>query len=415
VAPPFSESFWEFLPTFFSDPMRFTWSDIWFIAYLFAFSVLLAPLFAYLARSKKGPGTISVANVYAPVLPLAAAQVFLRPHWPGIQNLYNDWANVAFYGTFFFMGFVLARFPAYESALHREARRAGAIALATMLLLLFAVAGVLTSESVILAATAVAAWCSIIAILGFANVRWTAENETFRYLRESAFPVYLFHQPALVLIGYVVIHTGFGVAAKFVLTLAAAVPATIALYHFAIRPSRVFRFLCGMKAATSARTSGNDTLTRVATTSAAVAISLLCFACSVSAEEIFGRWWAEGGAAQVEIGPCEDRICGTVMWLRSPYDENGCELRDVYNPEPALRDRPVRGLVILDGFERDPNDAVWRDGRIYDPGSGRTYRSEIRRRGDRLLVRGYVGIPLIGRTTKWFRVGTEARMCSASS
>jgi uncharacterized protein (DUF2147 family) len=413
TAPPFDESFLQFLPTFFSDPMRFTWSHLWFIAYLFVFSVALAPSFAYLVRSKTAAGTGSVARIYAPVLPLAAAQVFLRPHWPGIQNLYNDWANVAFYGTFFFMGFVLARFPAYESLLHREARRAAVVALSSMIVLVFAVAGVLKSVPVILAATAVAGWCSVVAVLGFANAKWTRENETFRYLRESAFPVYIFHQPALVLIGYVVIQSELGIGSKFLLTLAVAVPATIAFYHFLVRPSRLLRFLCGMKAVPVSRAGGNETLGKAATVSLALGVSLFGCAGLASAEEIFGRWWAEGGAAQVEIGPCEGRVCGRVMWLRSPYDENGCELRDVYNPEPALRDRPVHGLLILEGFERDPDDGVWRNGRIYDPGSGRTYRSEIRRRGDRLLVRGYVGIPLIGRTTKWFRVGSEANMCSA--
>jgi uncharacterized protein (DUF2147 family) len=81
-----------------------------------------------------------------------------------------------------------------------------------------------------------------------------------------------------------------------------------------------------------------------------------------------------------------------------------------------LRGRTVEGLNILHGFERDRIDhEVWRNGRIYDPGSGRTYRSVVTQEGDRLLVRGYVGIPLIGRTTTWFRVGTETEMCAAAS
>ena len=51
-------------------------------------------------------------------------------------------------------------------------------------------------------------------------------------------------------------------------------------------------------------------------------------------------------------------------------------------------------------------------GTIYDPSTGNTYSCRLTLEGaDRLLLRGYLGIPLIGRTTTWTRVGTENRMC----
>src|ERR1700745_1480404 len=66
--------------------------------------------------------------------------------------------------------------------------------------------------------------------------------------------------------------------------------------------------------------------------------------------EPVGQWYAEGGAAGVEITPCADALCGRVVWLHSPLDEDGCELRDKNNPDPALRNRPVVGLQILGGL-----------------------------------------------------------------
>ncbi|MFY8195787.1 MAG: DUF2147 domain-containing protein, partial [Novosphingobium sp.] len=47
---------------------------------------------------------------------------------------------------------------------------------------------------------------------------------------------------------------------------------------------------------------------------------------------------------------------------------------DVNNPDPALRKRKLVGLPILTGFVADGNK--WR-GKIYDPESGRTYRSIV--------------------------------------
>jgi hypothetical protein len=123
VAKPFGESFREFLPTFFTLE-RFTWAHLWFVAYLFTFTLLYLPAFAYLLRRSRELGRVSVLVVYAPILPLVLVQLLLRPHWPGIQNLYKDWANVAYYTTYLFAGFVLARYPAVEEVAQREWRRA---------------------------------------------------------------------------------------------------------------------------------------------------------------------------------------------------------------------------------------------------------------------------------------------------
>ena len=124
-----------------------------------------------------------------------------------------------------------------------------------------------------------------------------------------------------------------------------------------------------------------------------------------------GLWYAEGGAARVAIEPCGETLCGRVVWLRSPLDEDGCELRDRRNPEPALRDRLIVGLEVLRGLS-PRSDGTWSDGRIYDPGSGNTYTCVARLESEnRLRLRGYLGIPLIGRTTTWIRVGTEQQTC----
>ena len=69
---------------------------------------------------------------------------------------------------------------------------------------------------------------------------------------------------------------------------------------------------------------------------------------------------------------------------------------DKKNPAPELRDRPVVGLQVLSGYEF--RRGAWR-GRIYDPGSGHTFRSFIKRDADgSLRVRGFVGLSLFGKT-----------------
>ena len=109
---------------------------------------------------------------------------------------------------------------------------------------------------------------------------------------------------------------------------------------------------------------------------------------------------------------CANALCGHVEWLHAPLGRNGCPLRDEHNPAEELRDRPVEGLRILNGLEPNGDGETWVGGEIYDPGSGATYRAKLKVVDENTLeLRGYIGIPLIGRSTKWYRVGTAQQRC----
>ena len=147
----------------------------------------------------------------------------------------------------------------------------------------------------------------------------------------------------------------------------------------------------------------------------AVAVLIGVFQRVAFAASPVGLWYAEGGAAEVEIRPCSDSLCGRVVWLRSPIGDNGCGLRDDKNPDPAARGKPIIGLVVLHGLKPfDAEGRRWAGGTIYDPVSGRTYWCNARLDGDdRLFLRGFWGIRLLGRTATWTRVGAEKRQCES--
>ena len=133
------------------------------------------------------------------------------------------------------------------------------------------------------------------------------------------------------------------------------------------------------------------------------------------AASLVGLWYAEGGAAEVEIFPCSDGLCGRVAWLRSPIGDDGCELRDDKNPDPMARGKTIIGLVVLHGLKPlDAEGRQWAGGTIYDPVSGRTYSCNAQLEDDgRLFLRGFWGIQLLGRTATWTRVGAEKRQCES--
>ncbi len=125
---------------------------------------------------------------------------------------------------------------------------------------------------------------------------------------------------------------------------------------------------------------------------------------------ILGIWNNDDGRAKIEIFDCGGHYCGRIAWLKEPdfpSDDKsgmaGTPLLDLRNPDPALRSRPLLGLQIMGGFDRVGQD-VWDHGRIYDPESGKTYKGKITFESPhRLHLRGYVGIPLFGRTAVWTR------------
>ena len=124
---------------------------------------------------------------------------------------------------------------------------------------------------------------------------------------------------------------------------------------------------------------------------------------------ILGIWNTDMDEAKIEIFMCEEKICGRIIWLKNPlYTDSrdgvvGTPVIDRKNPDPALKSRPVFGLRILEGFtEVGEND--WGEGSFYDPKTGNTYRGIMHLAApDRLELRGYVGIPLFGRSSVWIR------------
>jgi glucan biosynthesis protein C len=409
VAAPFDERFLTFLPTFFTHLDRFTWAHLWFLAYLFTLTLLYLPAFGWLLRRRDRLTHLRATIVYLPILPLAVIQLTMRSRWPGIYNLYNDWANIAYFSVYLVTGFLLACHPALERLVQREWKRSLLLGLGASAVLLLAVLGVTTSPAVPLVGSAVAGWCFVVACTGLAHRFCTASSPILHYLSESAFPVYVLHQAAIVLPGYFLIRLPLGIGAKFTLLLLVSVSLTLAVYQWLVRPFAVPRFLLGMKP----KVCPMRRPVALAASAAAVlpvVVGLSLPARGAAATPV-GLWYAEGGAAQVAIAPCGSELCGRVVWLRSPFDEDGCDLRDRHNPDPTLRSRRVMGLEVLQGLTPRPN-GTWASGSIYDPATGNTYTCHLVLDGDdRLRLRGYVGIPLLGRTTTWTRVGTENRMC----
>jgi uncharacterized protein (DUF2147 family) len=135
-----------------------------------------------------------------------------------------------------------------------------------------------------------------------------------------------------------------------------------------------------------------------------MSLSLTCTAGS-AADAILGEWVMQDGSARLAVEPDERgyrvRIVALLEPRFVPSDAQPPGPRhDLHNPDVALRARPLEGILLARGLAYA--DGGW-NGRIYDPGSGNSYRCRIEQSGDFLRVHGYVGVALLGRTVYWQR------------
>ncbi|NIF04198.1 DUF2147 domain-containing protein [Chryseobacterium sp. Tr-659] len=79
--------------------------------------------------------------------------------------------------------------------------------------------------------------------------------------------------------------------------------------------------------------------------------------------------------------------------LIKPADPNCTVCKD------DRKGKPILGLEIIRGLSKDGDE--FSGGTITDPKTGKTYKCTITRKGDKLNVRGYLGVSLLGRTQVW--------------
>lgn len=125
-------------------------------------------------------------------------------------------------------------------------------------------------------------------------------------------------------------------------------------------------------------------------------MAALAFAQNGAADKILGTYMSENKTGKVQITKQNGKYIGTLVWTSI---ENA---KDEKNPDASLRTRTLKGVVILKDMTYV--DGVWKNGTIYDPESGNTYKATIKIKPDgSLTLRGYIGVPALGRNSSWAR------------
>lgn len=125
---------------------------------------------------------------------------------------------------------------------------------------------------------------------------------------------------------------------------------------------------------------------------------------NAQSQSVLGKWKTvddETGEAKsiVEVYEKGGKIYGKVVEiLRAEHKKDVCS-----KCEGADKNKPILGMVIISGLKKE--DSEYNGGTVLDPENGKKYKCYITLESpDKLKLRGYIGLSIMGRTQYWTRV-----------
>ena len=121
-------------------------------------------------------------------------------------------------------------------------------------------------------------------------------------------------------------------------------------------------------------------------------------------QTIFGKWKTVDDETGMENGIVEiyekaGKVYGRIIEILEKEKKHfKCEMC-----EGEDKNKPVLGLIIIKGLKKKGD--FYEGGKVTDPKNGKSYHCKMNLEGkDKLIVRGYIGISLFGRSQTWFRI-----------
>lgn len=104
---------------------------------------------------------------------------------------------------------------------------------------------------------------------------------------------------------------------------------------------------------------------------------LIIFSVNLSSEQgIFGYWLTSGSIVKIET--CNNSICGEIATVFTEEGVDPKSILDENNKDKSKRERPIVGINILSDFSIEKSaQKIFKGGKIYDPRSGNTYKSNL--------------------------------------
>ena len=233
---------------------------MWFLGFLFAFSLLVLPLFVWL-KGDAGQRTVSRlaglcerrGTILLFILPVAAVRLGLQPFFPGAQ----DWADFFSHGAFFVLGYLLFCDERFLRAIRRDwwiLLGAGIVAMLAVTAIGFSIESFdlfrppgTFREYLMWGLIAACGWCWTAFVLFIVMRYLDRDSKVLRYGLKANLPFFVVHQPVILAIAYFVVQWEATVALKLLVLILSSFAVSIGLTEL-VKRAGILQVLFGMKA-----------------------------------------------------------------------------------------------------------------------------------------------------------------------
>ena len=238
-----------------------SWHHLWFLLYLFFYSLVLLPLFVWL-RSERGRDVLQKTaayfgrgvRIYLLFIPLAVAAATLWVVFTGMQTFIGDWGRLSFMIICFFYGGLVCTNPAYRATATALRWLSFACGLVFVLVLAYIQLGPAPPawglnpyNMAMCAISSASAWFWVLAFVGLSFRRLNFPSRFLKYGNEAVLPFYILHQTFILVLGYYVIQLPWGIMPKFLVIMTGTFVGTILVYDLVVKRIAPLRFLFGMR------------------------------------------------------------------------------------------------------------------------------------------------------------------------
>lgn len=262
--------YWDFYKTVFNfvpyPKGSFSWHHLWFILYLFIYSLLALPLLTFLRSERsvkfreKAFSFLSTPAglLFIPSVILLVTQILLRPFFPDeTHDLIKDWAYFTFYFLFFVYGIVCYSNPNLWNSIGMNRKFLLAVLLVALIPFYgcyFHFRGLVelpvtedTLETIFDVTAIFVSWFTVITIIAYGQHYLNKPHKWLTIANEGLYPFYILHQTVIIAIGYYIVQLPWGIAAKYWTISFLTLFSCVAFYLAVIRPFNAMRFVFGMK------------------------------------------------------------------------------------------------------------------------------------------------------------------------
>ena len=233
---------------------------LWFVAFLFAFSIIALPIFTWLI----GDSGKRVATSFARlsdwrggllifVFPLILIRFILQPYFPQ----YTGWSDFTIMLAFFICGYIIIADERFSKAIWRDWGLHLILGIICTMFFFSIAAGVPVGKWMYSPGTpgfyvswflhSINAWCwtMVIFYIGMRFLHFT--NNILRYSREASYPFFFFHQPVIIFIAFYVVQWQVGLPIKILAAVLGSFVLIVVIYELIVRRLNPVRALFGMK------------------------------------------------------------------------------------------------------------------------------------------------------------------------